>query len=125
MKVFTTLAVIVLLQACKHPLQIIGRGDIVDLNGSVHGCTFEQFKAKDVACTENETFTDYHVNYRAVPRLGWKFAGWEGPCGHLSEPPNCRIDAEAAWVTLWDAEFGDVPIPPTVAVFERVDIGGY
>ncbi len=125
MKVLSTLVVILVLCGCKHPLEIVGQGDIVDLNGSGHGCTLEQFQTQDVACTENETFTDYLVNYHATPRPGWKFVRWEGPCGHLSEPPNCRIEAVAAWVTLWDAEYGDVPIPPTVAVFERTNIGRY
>jgi len=122
MRILSTLAVILVLQACKHPLEIVGEGDIVDMNGSGHGCTLEQFQAQDVACTENETFTDYIVNYQATARPGWKFVRWEGPCGNLSEPPNCRFDVVAAWVTLWDAEYGDVSIPPTIAVFEALDI---
>ena len=65
MRVFTTLAVILLLQACKHPLAIVGEGDIVDANNSGHGCTHEQFQAQDTACSENEVSGNYFVNYKA------------------------------------------------------------
>ena len=61
MRVLTVIAVILLLHACKHPLEIQGQGDIVDLNGSGHGCTLEQFQAADAACTENEVLGDYSV----------------------------------------------------------------
>ena len=118
MRVFTTLAVILLLQACKHPLEIQGQGDIVDLNGSGHGCTLEQFQAADVACTENEVFGDYSVKYKGVPRTGWKFVRWEGPCASTSEPPYCELDIPAAWVEAWDADYPGVPLQSTVAVFE-------
>ncbi len=123
MKVLSTLVVILALYGCKHPLEIVGRGDIGDLNGSGHGCTLEQFQAGDVACTENETFGDYFVKYEGVPRAGWKFIRWEGPwCAPTSEPPYCQIEIPAAWVEAWDEINSDVPIPPTVAVFERIDI---
>jgi hypothetical protein len=118
MRLFTAVVVILLLHACKHPLEIQGRGDIVDLNGSGHGCTLEQFQAADVACTENEVLGDYFVKYEAVPRAGWKFVRWEGPCGSASEPPYCQLEFAAALVEAWDAAYGDVPVQPTVAVFE-------
>ncbi|MFT5483724.1 MAG: CubicO group peptidase (beta-lactamase class C family) [Halieaceae bacterium] len=121
MRLFTSVAILVLLQACKHPLIIVGEGDIVDLNGSVHGCTLVQFQAGDTACTENTATGDYFVNYQAVPKPGWRFVRWEGPCGHLSVAPACRIESPSAWVAYWDLEFSDTDIPATIAVFEPED----
>lgn len=58
------------LQGCKHLLAITGESNIVDVNGSGHGCTFRQFQADDTACTQNEVSGEYHVNYKAKPRPG-------------------------------------------------------
>jgi monoamine oxidase len=107
------------LQACKHPLSVVGEGDIVDSNGSGFGCSFEQSRDGDPACLENQVSGDYFVNYRAVPRPGWKFVRWDGLCSKQSVPPDCRLDSPAAWVTYWDEVFPTVIIPPTTAVFER------
>ncbi len=112
--------ILLALQACKHPLAIQGEGDIVELNETGRGCTLEQFQAGATACTENEVSGDYLVNYRAVPRDGWWFVRWEGPCGHLSESPDCRIESPASWVAYWDATFGGVEIPATKAVFAEI-----
>ncbi|MFT5484114.1 MAG: hypothetical protein ACI9GW_002776, partial [Halieaceae bacterium] len=119
MRVFWGLGLLFLLQACKHPLAIIGEGDIIDLNGGSRGCSLEQFQAVDTACTENEVTADYFVNYQAVPRPGWRFVGWEGPCGHLSVFPTCRIDTVAGLVTIWDDQYSHIVIPPTTAIFEE------
>lgn len=121
MRFLVTLTLILLLQACKHPLIIVGEGDIVDLNGSGRGCTLEQFQSGDTACTDNESTGDYFVNFQAVPRPGWRFVRWEGPCGHLSVEPDCRIESPADWVAYWDLEFSDIDIPATIAVFEPED----
>ena len=80
---------------CKHPLEITGQGDIIDRNGSGHGCTLEQFEAGDEACTENEVTEAYLVNYHSIPRAGWRFDHWTGPCGQQSVAPDCEIMAAA------------------------------
>ncbi len=41
MRYLTPLLLMFILQACKHPLGIVGDGDIVDLNGGPYGCTLE------------------------------------------------------------------------------------
>jgi hypothetical protein len=113
---------ILMLQACKHPLEIVGEGDIVDLNGTSYGCTLEQFQAADAACMTNDVQEDYIVNYQAVPREGWKFVGWSGfLCARESIAPNCAYNAPTAWIAAWDEGFSDVVIPATVAVFEKLD----
>ncbi len=116
MRTFIALALLLLLQGCKHPLAIQGQGDIVDLNGNGFGCTLEQFQAGNAAC-ENDVQGDYLVNYSGVPRAGWNFSHWDGACGRPSVAPNCRFDAAAPLVTLWDADFSEFIIPPLTAVF--------
>jgi hypothetical protein len=120
-RILTSLAILLLLQACKHPLAIVGEGDIVDLNGTGYGCTYEQFAAGGSAC-DLDVQGDYLVNYQAVPRPGWKFVRWEGPCGHMSVAPNCMIETVAAWVAFWDQTYSHIAIPRTLAIFERGNV---
>jgi hypothetical protein len=110
----------VTLQGCKHPLAIVGEGDIVDANNSGRGCTLEQFRAKDAACTENQVSGGYSVNYMAVPRPGWRFVRWEGPCSGQSQFQHCSFDLSAEEVTRWDKTYPDVAILPSTAVFQPV-----
>ena len=113
------IVLVMLLQACKQPLAIEGEGDIVDLNGSSHGCTLEEFQAEDVACTQNEVSGEFQISYQAVPREGWRFVKWEGGwCSRKSIDPVCVMDFSAATVAFWDSEHADVVIPATTAVFE-------
>ena len=121
MRVFCTALFLLVLPACKHPLAIVGEGDIVELNGSGRGCTLEQYQLQDAACTDNEATGDYLVNYRAIARPGWTFVRWDGACGPKSSFPDCRFDYPAASVNFWDANFAHIPTPPLTAVFEEPD----
>ena len=105
------------LQGCKHPLAIVGEGDIVDVNNSGHGCTLEQFRSQDKACTENEVSGDYFVNYKAVPRSGWRFVRWDGPCPPDSDFQHCRLHIAKVGVDWWDQTYPDRKIPPSTAIF--------
>lgn len=120
LKVLAALVGMLLLQACKHPLAIVGEGDIVDVNNTGHGCTLEQFQAQDVACTENEVTGDYFVNYKAEPRGGWRFVRWDGPCSEVSDFQYCRIDSEADWVARTDENYPEYDFSPSTAVFEPI-----
>ncbi|MFT5485060.1 MAG: hypothetical protein ACI9GW_003730 [Halieaceae bacterium] len=122
MKLIISLLFLLLLQACKHPLAIIGQGDIVDLNGGVFGCTYEEFQADEVAC-ENDVQDDYYVNYQAVPHVGWQFSHWDGACGHFSEGENCRFEVDEVLIAYWDANIEEV-IEPLTAVFVAIDTAG-
>lgn len=108
------------LQACKHPLAIVGEGDIVDARNSGHGCTLEQFQAQDRACGENEVHGDYFVNYKAQPRPGWRFVGWNGPCSPNSDFQHCRFDVSKATVDQWAENYPDIETPPSTAVFAPI-----
>jgi YD repeat-containing protein len=114
------LTCLIALQACKHPLVIVGEGDIVDANNTGHGCTLEQFQAQDAACTENEVSGDYVVNYKAEPRPGWRFVRWEGPCSLRSAFQHCRLDMSEDGVTWWEENLPDAELPPSTAVFEPI-----
>jgi YD repeat-containing protein len=114
------LTCMIALQACKHPLAIVGEGDIVDANNSGHGCTLEQFQAQDTACTENEVSGDYIVNYKAVPRSNWRFVRWEGPCSPQSDFQHCSFNISEAGVAWWEEMYPESEIPPSTAVFAPI-----
>ena len=116
----TVLLATIALQACKHPLEIEGEGDIIDANNSGHGCTLEQFRAQDTACTENEVSGDYFVNYKAEPRPGWRFVGWRGPCSPKSDFQYCRLNISKPGVVRWEETYPDAEIPPSVAIFQPI-----
>lgn len=124
MRVFCAAVVLLALQACKHPLAIVGEGDIVELNGTGRGCTLEQYQAQDAACIDNEAIGDYFVNYSAIPRPGWQFVRWDGSCGNQSVFPDCRFDLPEAAVSFWDTNFPGFDTPPLTAVFEEPDSDG-
>ncbi len=112
------ISMLALLASCKHPLAIVGEGDIVDRNGTGAGCTLEQFRAGDAAC-ENDVRGDYFVNYEAVPREGWRFSRWEGACGRDSVFPDCRFDMPGSLVSFWDENYPGIGVGTLTAVFEQ------
>ncbi len=105
---------------CKHPLVIVGEGDIVEANGTGRGCTLVQFRSQHTACTDNEVTGDYAVNYRAEPASGWRFVEWLGACAPNSDIQHCRLNVAKAEVDWWHKNRGDEEAPASIAVFERV-----
>ena len=67
LRLLTSLALQLLLQACKHPLAIVGEGDIVDLNDTGYGCTFEQYIAGKSAYTQKLIVRTLHLKIFALP----------------------------------------------------------
>jgi N-acetylneuraminic acid mutarotase len=119
---FLPLVLPLLLIGCKHPLAIEGFGDIVELNGTGRGCTFEEQAAGDSRCTENNVSGDYFVEYHPEPRPGWRFNRWVGTgCSPVSEGNSCLYDVPAGWVSFWDTTYPDFPLQPTTALFELPD----
>jgi hypothetical protein len=113
-KIVTVLLTAGLVQACKHPLIIVGNGDIVDLNQSGYGCTLEQFEAQDKACIENRVVGDYDVNYTGIARAGSSLVRWQGACAKDSVVPNCELKVSAETVEKFRDEEN---VPSTQAVF--------
>lgn len=113
------IAVLLVLQACSHPLEIEGEGDIVNWGkfGSAdgtHSCSLDQYKAKDSACTKNLAITNYDVIYHAAPKQGWVFAGWKGICEDKGTS-ICPLKIAAEVVP----KFWFKTMPATIAVFEE------
>jgi hypothetical protein len=67
-----TLALVALLEACSHPLEIVGTGDITASGSGGSGCTYE-----DSPCV-NYIANAYNTTYTAVPRENFGFLGWNG-----------------------------------------------
>ena len=120
-KITTIFFALGLIQGCSHPLEIVGQGDITDLNGSEFGCTLEQYQAEDDACVKNLVIGGYDVNYKAVARPGWQFVRWDGAgCGPSSQFPDCKFVASADVVL----KFWFKTLPASTAVFcENSSIG--
>ncbi|MDG2326272.1 MAG: S8 family serine peptidase [Halioglobus sp.] len=113
--------IFLLLQACWHPLEIVGEGDIVERLGGVRGCTLEEFKSQSVRCAQNDVANEaYIVSYEAVPRSGWVFDGWEGVgCPEYSVAPFCDYEVSQPYVDFTNETWPGVPMPALVAVFKR------
>ncbi len=107
------LCLALLASACSHPLQIIGKGDIISASGE-RDCTWAVYSSHtdpDSEACPNYVARDYRETYTAVPALGWDFAGWNN-C--QLDNIYCVFDIPAAIV---DAHWGDAA-PPLIAHFE-------
>lgn len=127
-KIWLLLFSVLLLQACRHPLQIQGEGDIVDLNGTGRGCTLEESLANDPRCSENGVEDGrYQVEFEPRPREGWVFKEWAGEttCAPVSEFPNCFYNLTPAWYQWWIGYFPTWNAKPTIAVFVENDLAFY
>ena len=126
MRVLTIFALLLLLQACKHPLAIEGEGDIVERLAGERGCTLEEFQAASPRCFENEVIdADYTVSYQGMPKPGWRFDRWEEggtACSPGSVAPYCEYSVPAAAVTAMDEIAPEIAFPATKAVFVESDV---
>ena len=107
-----SLLCVVLLAACKHPLEIVGHGDIVSFSGT-RDCLLEDYQSGQANCTDNEVINQAYVEtYTAVPRPGWQFEGWENYCTNVATN-ECSFNIGAATV----ANFAGGHANPLRAVF--------
>ena len=95
---------VVALSGCRHPLEIVGEGDIRSSSGT-RDCTLEQQPCANLISG------DYKVTYTAVPREGWRFVRWER-CGQ--QYPKCLFNVPASLVSLFTGQ----TVAPLQAVFE-------
>jgi hypothetical protein len=109
-------AVVMLVYACSHPIQIVGEGDVTSSGGRV--CTLENFLAADDVCEKNYVLglQDYTDTYTATARAGWQFDHWVN-CSYANisvEAGNtCSFSVPASAV---QAYWGKT-VPPLQAVF--------
>jgi hypothetical protein len=89
------------LQACSHPIEIVGHGDVTSVSGN-RNCYLEDFQAANVKCTKNYAVGAYQETYYAQPRAGWQFDKWVNYCAN-APPPNyeCAFNLSAEVVGLF------------------------
>ena len=111
---FTTCASLI---ACKHPLNIEGEGDIIELERGARGCSLDEFQAGSATCADNEISDDETAIYRALPRAGWLFSHWRGFCIKESPGDDCQVNYTRGFANLWDDTYPNTALPPLTAIF--------
>ena len=125
LKLVSISVALLVIQACSHPIEIEGQGDVMSASGN-RTCLLENFEAGDDVCSKNYIFgfdldqlpalvpEDYSETYSPVPRSGWYFDRWEPYCATATGPSyDCSFNAAAALVQ----EFWGETLPPLKAVF--------
>jgi len=104
---------LLLIQACSHPIEIEGQGDVRSASGA-RNCSLEQYTAADPACSKNYAIGAYQETYYPQPRAGWKFDHWATYCT-TATPPNyeCSFNIPAEQVK----KFWGQTMPTLTAVF--------
>jgi len=99
------------LQACSHPLEIAGEGDVLSASGN-RDCLLEEHAAGAGNCSENLVIDDYLETYYATPRPGWQFHRWSGYCVDDTSG-ECGFDVPAQTVH----QFWGATVTPLTAIF--------
>ena len=104
-----------LIQACSHPIEIEGQGNVMSASGT-RTCLLENFQAADAVCSKNYAIGDYTETYYPTAKPGWKFDHWVTYCT-TATPPNydCAFDIPATTVK----QYWFQTMPPLKAVFAR------
>lgn len=111
-KIGTLCALLLFIQACSHPIEIEGEGDVSSNFG--RSCTLEDSLTEPVPdnCAKNLVVYDYFDTYTAVPRAGWQFDHWGNYCaGAVDNTCTFNLSAEQVQGAWWQV------VPPLVAVF--------
>lgn len=117
---FAVLGLSLLLLGCRHPLLIVGEGDITS-SDSRYGCTLEEFQAGATNCVDNVVSTEYKLTYFGDARPGWHFHRWGNYCGSRVTNDCPFPDVGAAQV----AQFAGASVPPLWAIFRPDVITGH
>jgi arylsulfatase A len=108
---------LLLIQACSHPIEIVGEGDVMSASGT-RNCLLENFQAGNDVCSKNYAIGAYQESYYPLPRAGWKFDRWASYCLNAPAPNyECHIDVPATQVRAYWGK----TMPPLKAVF-RPDV---
>lgn len=107
-----------LLNACSHPIEIVGEGDVTSASGT-RGCQLEEYASAQNNCTKNYVVGAYQETYHAIPRAGWQFDRWSNYCtGSAGNECSFDVSAEAVFA------FWGETVPPLRAVFARHKLTG-
>ena len=85
-----------LIQACSHPIDIVGDGDVTSASGT-RNCTLEDHAAGLANCSKNYVIGAYNETYSATPRPGWLFHRWVNYCSSATNN-QCSFNLTAATV---------------------------
>jgi hypothetical protein len=106
------------IQACSHPIEIVGEGDVTSTPGN-RSCLLEDYTAGQDNCTKNYVLGAYNETYTATPRVGWLFDRWGNYCA-ASTTNQCAFSIPAAAVQ----QFWGQSVPPLQAVFAKYKLTG-
>ena len=105
----------VFLLGCRHPIQIIGEGDVLSATGD-RTCLLEEYQAGQINCTQNEVTGAYAETYYGVAREpDYRFHRWANYCVGATTN-ECSFNFSANVV----ARFAGLTVPPLVAIFRPV-----
>ena len=71
-KLVTISIALLYIQACSHPIEIVGQGDVTSASGN-RNYYLEDIQQAKVNCTKNYAIGAYQETYYAIPRAGWQF----------------------------------------------------
>ncbi len=101
------------LSGCRHPIEIIGEGDVTSASGD-RDCLLEEFQGGQPNCTENMVEDAYRETYYATPRPGYVFSAWGNYCSNPNGMEECGFNIPAEYVGM-----GLEEAPPLVAYFRQ------
>ena len=110
---------VILLAACKHPIELHGEGDVFSASGA-RDCALEDYLAGAEACASNLVTGDYAETYTAVPRPGWQFRRWDIYCTTALDN-TCSFNIGADVVQ----QFSGSTVPPLKAIFRSTTNDGF
>jgi len=113
--IFISIALL-FIQACSHPIEIEGEGNVMSASGT-RTCLLENFQAGDDVCSKNYAIGAYQETYYPQAKPGWKFDHWVTYCTTATPPTyDCVFDVSAATVQ----KFWGQTMPPLKAVFTPI-----
>ena len=100
--------------ACRHPIEIIGEGDVMSASGN-RDCLLEEFQEGQANCAKNKVTGAYKETYFAVPRAGSQFVAWGNYCTKSAQADQCKF--KMAKQQVQDSAIDEAP--PLVAYFRK------
>lgn len=107
------------LWGCKHPIEIVGHGDVSSASGT-RNCSLEDYNAGLENCSDNAIVGEYNETYIGETRPGWQFRRWGNYCGTaLDNLCNFQVDAQTV------ASFQGAIVSPLQAIFRSTENRGF
>lgn len=118
LKLITAGLSLLVVQACSHPIEIVGEGDVLSASGK-RTCLLEDFAAESINCSKNYVAGAYQETYYATARAGWQFERWGNYCTNTTSNA-CSFNVSADVVQTYWGE----TMPPLRAIFAKHKVTG-